>query len=146
MAGRASTARRSASALRDRHGITVAGGQGELEGRILRIGSFGAIEAGDIVRGLAALEVELLAAGALIELGAGVGAFSRAHARMRVLVAETIAAAGIDRLRQAAEVDVATDLERAELLERIAGYDALVVRSATRVDAELIARRARGCG
>ena len=85
---------------------TVAGGQGELEGRILRIGSFGAIEAGDIVRGLAALEVELLGAGHVIELGAGVGAFSRAHALMRVLVTETIAAAGIDRLREAAEVDV----------------------------------------
>ncbi len=58
---------------------------------------------------------------------------------MRVLVTETIAAAGIDRLREAAEVDVATGLDRAELLQRIGGYDALVVRSATRVDAELIA-------
>ena len=67
-------------ALRDRHGITVAGGQGELTGRILRIGAFGAIEAGDIVRGLAALEVELLQAGQVLELGAGVGAFSRAYA------------------------------------------------------------------
>jgi aspartate aminotransferase-like enzyme len=67
-------------ALRDRHGITVAGGQGELTGRILRIGAFGAIEAGDIVRGLAALEVELLQAGHVLELGAGVGAFSRAYA------------------------------------------------------------------
>lgn len=66
--------------LRDRHGITVAGGQGELAGRILRIGSFGAIEAGDIVRGLAALEVELLHAGHAIQLGAGVGAFSSAYA------------------------------------------------------------------
>jgi aspartate aminotransferase-like enzyme len=66
--------------LRDRHGITVAGGQGELTGRILRIGAFGAIEAGDIVRGLAALEVELLQAGHVLELGAGVGAFSRAYA------------------------------------------------------------------
>ncbi|MDX6378200.1 MAG: hypothetical protein QOE98_2503 [Gaiellaceae bacterium] len=66
--------------LRDRHGITVAGGQGDLAGRILRIGSFGAIEAGDIVRGLAALEIELLEAGHAVELGAGVGAFSRAHA------------------------------------------------------------------
>ena len=62
---------------------------------------------------------------------------------MKVLVTETIAAAGIDRLRQAAEVDVATGLERAELLARIAGYDALVVRSATRVDAELIAAGTR---
>jgi aspartate aminotransferase-like enzyme len=66
--------------LRDVHGITVAGGQGELAGRILRIGAFGAIEAGDIVRGLAALEVELLEAGHVLELGAGVGAFSRAYA------------------------------------------------------------------
>jgi len=66
--------------LRDVHGITVAGGQGELTGRILRIGAFGAIEAGDIVRGLAALEVELLEAGHVLELGAGVGAFSRAYA------------------------------------------------------------------
>lgn len=66
--------------LRDRHGITVAGGQGELQGRILRIGAFGAIEEGDIVRGLAALEVELLEAGHVLELGAGVGAFLRAHA------------------------------------------------------------------
>jgi D-3-phosphoglycerate dehydrogenase len=58
---------------------------------------------------------------------------------MRILVTETIAAAGIDRLREAAEVDVATGLERAELLRRIGSYDALVVRSATSVDAELIA-------
>ena len=35
VAGRASTARRSARGLRDRHGVDVAGGQGELEGRIL---------------------------------------------------------------------------------------------------------------
>jgi D-3-phosphoglycerate dehydrogenase len=62
---------------------------------------------------------------------------------MRILVTETIAAAGIDRLREAAVVDVSTDLERAELLARIGDYDALVVRSATRVDAELIAAGSR---
>ena len=32
------------------------------------------------MRGLAALEVELLEAGHVLELGAGVGAFSRAYA------------------------------------------------------------------
>ena len=62
---------------------------------------------------------------------------------MKILVTETIAAAGIERLREAAEVDVATGLDRAELLQRIGGYDALVVRSATRVDAELIAAGTR---
>jgi aspartate aminotransferase-like enzyme len=65
-------------ALRDRHGITVAGGQGELAGQIFRIGAFGAIEPRDLVAGLAALEVELLAAGHVVERGAGVGAFLRA--------------------------------------------------------------------
>jgi aspartate aminotransferase-like enzyme len=65
-------------ALRDRHGITVAGGQGELAGQIFRIGAFGAIEPRDLVAGLAALEVELLAAGYVVERGAGVGAFLRA--------------------------------------------------------------------
>jgi D-3-phosphoglycerate dehydrogenase len=57
---------------------------------------------------------------------------------MRVLVTESIAAAGIQRLRDAGEVDVETDLARAELLHRIGDYDALIVRSATKVDAELI--------
>ena len=57
---------------------------------------------------------------------------------MKVLVTESIAAAGIQRLRDAGEVDVETDLARDELLRRIADYDALIVRSATKVDAELI--------
>jgi D-3-phosphoglycerate dehydrogenase len=62
---------------------------------------------------------------------------------MKILVTETIAAAGVDRLREAAEVDVETGLDRAELLARIGDYDALVVRSATSVDAELIAAGTR---
>jgi D-3-phosphoglycerate dehydrogenase / 2-oxoglutarate reductase len=58
---------------------------------------------------------------------------------VRILVAEPIAAAGIERLCQVADVDVETELDRPQLLERIGRYDALVVRSATHVDAELIA-------
>jgi aspartate aminotransferase-like enzyme len=65
-------------ALRDRHGIVVAGGQGELKGRILRFGAFGYIEPLDLVGGLHALEQELARAGHPVELGAGVGAFARA--------------------------------------------------------------------
>lgn len=56
----------------------------------------------------------------------------------RILVTEKIAAEGLDVLRQAAEVDVRLDLDKAGLLEAIGGYDALVVRSATRVTAEVI--------
>jgi D-3-phosphoglycerate dehydrogenase len=62
---------------------------------------------------------------------------------MRVLVAEKIADSGVERMRDAGlTVDVRTDLERAQLLDVIAGYDALIVRSATKADAELIERAA----
>jgi D-3-phosphoglycerate dehydrogenase len=57
---------------------------------------------------------------------------------VRVLIAEPIAAAGVDRLREVADVDVETGRDRAELLARIGDYDAIVVRSTTKVDAELI--------
>ncbi len=53
----------------------------------------------------------------------------------RVLVRERIAQAGIDLLRRRFEVDVDFD---SELAERIGDYDAIVVRSATRLTRELI--------
>lgn len=59
---------------------------------------------------------------------------------MKVLVAESIAESGIERLRAELDVDVRTGLSREELLEIIGDYDALIVRSATKADAELIER------
>lgn len=56
----------------------------------------------------------------------------------RILVTEKIAAEGLEVLRRAAEVDVRLDLDKTGLLEVIGGYDALVVRSATKVTAEVI--------
>lgn len=56
----------------------------------------------------------------------------------RILVTEKIAAEGLDVLRRAAEVDVRLDLDKAALLDVIGEYDALVVRSATKVTAEVI--------
>lgn len=56
-----------------------------------------------------------------------------------IVVAEKIADAGIAMLAEYAEVDVATGADRPELLERLAGAHALIVRSATTVDAEMIA-------
>lgn len=58
---------------------------------------------------------------------------------MRILLAEHIAPAGVERLRAAGFLDDATGVDRAELLVRAVRCDAIVVRSATRVDAELIA-------
>jgi D-3-phosphoglycerate dehydrogenase len=60
--------------------------------------------------------------------------------RARVLVREPIAEAGIELLRERFEVDV--DGESA-LAERIGDYDALIIRSATKVTAELLERAAR---
>ncbi|MCK9355801.1 MAG: phosphoglycerate dehydrogenase [Dehalococcoidia bacterium] len=57
---------------------------------------------------------------------------------MKVLVADPIADEGVARLRQAAEVDVKTKLSVAELCTEVQHYDALVVRSQTKVTADVI--------
>src|SRR5687768_5277351 len=61
----------------------------------------------------------------------------------RVLVKEKIADAGVDLLRQHFDVDVRTDMPEDELSAAIGDYDAIVIRSATKVDADLIQRAAR---
>ncbi len=61
----------------------------------------------------------------------------------RVLVAEQIADSGVDLLRERFSVDVATGWSSAELAERIAGYDGIVIRSATQLTAEVIGRADR---
>jgi D-3-phosphoglycerate dehydrogenase len=61
----------------------------------------------------------------------------------RILVADPIAADGVERLRAAGHVDVQTGMSGEELLERIGDYDALVVRSETKVTAEVFERAAR---
>jgi aspartate aminotransferase-like enzyme len=59
--------------LRDRYGITLAGGQGPLKGKILRIGHIGYYDVFDITTALAGVELALVEAGADIERGAAVG-------------------------------------------------------------------------
>jgi D-3-phosphoglycerate dehydrogenase len=59
----------------------------------------------------------------------------------RILVAEPVAQEGLDILVAAHETSVRLNLPRAGLLEALreeGGWDALVVRSQTRVDAELL--------
>jgi D-3-phosphoglycerate dehydrogenase len=60
--------------------------------------------------------------------------------RARVLVREPIAEAGVALLRDRFEVDVDPN---GDLAERIGAYDGIVIRSATRLTAELIARADR---
>jgi D-3-phosphoglycerate dehydrogenase / 2-oxoglutarate reductase len=59
---------------------------------------------------------------------------------MKVLVAEKLSQTGVERLREHLEVDARTGLQRDELLAAIEDCDALVIRSATQVDAELLER------
>ncbi|PKQ10227.1 MAG: phosphoglycerate dehydrogenase [Actinobacteria bacterium HGW-Actinobacteria-9] len=57
---------------------------------------------------------------------------------MKVLVAEKIAASGIEMLKGEFDVDVKTDLTPEDLVAEIPAYDALIVRSATRATREVI--------
>jgi serine---pyruvate transaminase len=60
------------STLRDRFGITIANGQGDLKGKIFRIGHIGWFDVFDITTALAAVELALVDAGAEIERGVAV--------------------------------------------------------------------------
>jgi D-3-phosphoglycerate dehydrogenase len=57
---------------------------------------------------------------------------------MRVLVTEKLSEAGLDLLRKHFQVDVREDLARGDLAAEIAPYDALIIRSATRVTADVL--------
>lgn len=56
----------------------------------------------------------------------------------RILVADPLAEDGLERLRRAGDVTVVSKLPEAELIARIPDFDALVVRSETRVTAPVI--------
>ncbi len=72
-----------------------------------------------------------------------ISAPDRPASAIRILVADPIAADGVERLRAAGEVEVATGLSTEELKRRIADVDALVVRSETKVTAEVLAAAPR---
>jgi aspartate aminotransferase-like enzyme len=63
--------------MRDKFGITIAGGQNQLKGKIARIAHCGYYGAFDTVTTVAALEMTLSELGAEVELGAGVAAAQR---------------------------------------------------------------------
>lgn len=64
-------------------------------------------------------------------------------ARAKVLVAEKIGDSGIELLGESFEVDLGVGWTRQELAERIGDYDGILIRSATKLDADLIARATR---
>jgi len=66
--------------MRDRYGVTAAGGQGRLKGRIVRIAHCGYFGAYDIVVALSALESALRDAGMDVDPGAGAAGAQRVFA------------------------------------------------------------------
>jgi D-3-phosphoglycerate dehydrogenase len=63
--------------------------------------------------------------------------------RAKVLVKEKIADAGVDLLRERFDVEVGTDWADGELESRIGEFDAIIIRSATKMTPELIGRAER---
>ena len=61
-------------ALRQRHGVTIAGGQGKLKDRIFRIAHLGYADTYDVIVALAALELTLAELGVPVKVGDGVRA------------------------------------------------------------------------
>jgi aspartate aminotransferase-like enzyme len=66
--------------MRERSGVTIIGGQGELKGKIVRIGHIGYIDVFDVTTALAALELALVEAGADVERSVAVTAALEAFA------------------------------------------------------------------
>lgn len=63
--------------MRDEYGVTMAGGQGKIKGKIFRISNLGYVDDWDLVIALAAVERGLKALGGKVEIGAGVTAVQR---------------------------------------------------------------------
>lgn len=65
-------------------------------------------------------------------------AATRKSARLRVLVKEKIAQSGVDLLKKEFDVDVRTDMDQAGLKKEIGKYNAIIIRSATKMTADII--------
>ena len=74
--------------MRDRFGVTIAGGQGRLKGKIARLAHCGYFGALDVVITMATFELALRELGHELELGAGVAAAQRVFSESGVPVAQ----------------------------------------------------------
>ena len=80
--------------------------------------------------------------------GARLGLPRRPPRDPKVLVAERIGEPGVELLREHFDVELGIEWSRDQLAARIGGYDGILIRSATKLDDELIvrARRLRAVG
>ncbi|OGX35968.1 MAG: class V aminotransferase [Omnitrophica WOR_2 bacterium RIFCSPHIGHO2_02_FULL_52_10] len=70
--------------MRDTHGISIAGGQGELKGKIIRIAHMGCLTEEDIITGFTYLEIVLKELGHAFPAGAGVSAAKKTFEELPV--------------------------------------------------------------
>lgn len=73
-------AERVVAAFSERHAITIAGGQGEMKGRVFRLGHMGYAAEFDVITALAALEQVLAELGVPVDFGASVRAAQKVFA------------------------------------------------------------------
>ena len=69
--------------MRDKYGVTIAGGQDELEGKIFRLSHFGYCGEFDVTTGISCLELVLAELGHPVVFGTGVGAALKVFAEAR---------------------------------------------------------------
>lgn len=69
--------------MRDKYGVTIAGGQDELEGKIFRLSHFGYVGEFDITTGISCLELVLAELGHPVIFGTGVGAALKVFAEAK---------------------------------------------------------------
>ena len=76
--------------MRDRYGITIAGGQGHLKGKIVRIAHCGYYGAFDVLTSITGLELALDELGFDVSFGAGVSRAQQVFARAGVSAAQPV--------------------------------------------------------
>jgi aspartate aminotransferase-like enzyme len=76
--------------MRDRYGITIAGGQGHLKGRIVRIAHCGYYGAFDVLTSIAGMEMALDELGFDVSFGAGVSRAQQEFARAGISAAQPV--------------------------------------------------------
>lgn len=64
--------------LRENYGVVLSGGQGELTGKIVRMGTMGDVSEADLIGAIGAIELALAEIGAHVTLGSGTAAAARA--------------------------------------------------------------------
>lgn len=67
--------------MREKHGFQIAGGQGDLKGKIIRFSHMGYVDAFDTIGAIAALEMTLAELGHEFKMGAGVSAALKVFAQ-----------------------------------------------------------------